>query len=79
MGRLRRRLDGLEQHAHATMSGADELVALAKDLLNDLADGVQVEVTIPHTGNPLLDAVIDKFGGKLPFTLRIDPREGVKP
>ena len=64
MGRLRRRLDGLEQHAHATMSGADELVALAKDLLNDLADGVQIELEL--------------FGQKIPIVLRIDPREGVK-
>lgn len=61
MFRLRRRLDGLEQHAHQTMSGADQLVALAKDLVDDLSDGVQVELEI--------------FGRKLPFTLRIDPRE----
>ncbi len=64
MGRLRRRLDGLEAHAHRTMSGADQLTALAKDLIADLADGIQIEVEI--------------FGHKLPFILRIDPREKIE-
>jgi hypothetical protein len=47
------------------MSGADELVAIVKDLAEDLADGVQIELEL--------------FGRKFPIVLRIDPREGVKP
>lgn len=61
MGRLRRRLDGLESHAHQTMTSADVLLDAIRDLVADLADGIQIEVEI--------------FGKKLPFTLRIDPRE----
>jgi len=75
MGRLRRRLDGLEQHAHQTMTGADQLVALAKDFVADLADGVQIEIEVKPTGNQLIDAILERWGWKLPFTLRIDPRE----
>ena len=61
MRRLRARLDRLESHAHQTMGGADELVALAKALIEDLQDGVTVELTI--------------FGKAIPIQLRIDPRE----
>ena len=61
MGRLRCRLDGLESHAHRTMSGADELVGLAKDLVADLADGVRIEVEV--------------FGRTIPLVVRIDPDE----
>lgn len=43
------------------MGGADELVALAKALIEDLQDGVTVELTI--------------FGKAIPIQLRIDPRE----
>jgi hypothetical protein len=75
MGRLRRRLDGLEQHAHQTMTGADQLVVLAKDFVSDLADGVQIEIEVKRTGNLFFDAILEKWGWKIPFTLRIDPRE----
>ena len=61
MGRLRRRLDGLESHAHQTMSGADALLAAARDLVQDLSDGVKVEVEV--------------FGRKIPLVVKIDPRE----
>lgn len=61
MGRLRRRLDGLESHAHQTMSGADALLAAGKDLMDDLRDGIKVELEV--------------FGRKLPLVVRIDPRE----
>lgn len=61
MRRLRARLDDLEQHAHATMSGADELTAILKDLVADLADGIRFELEIA--------------GRKLPITLTLDPRE----
>lgn len=61
MGRLRRRLDGLEAHAHATLSETDTVLGFAKDLLADLADGIKIEVDI--------------LGRTLPITIRIDPRE----
>ena len=78
MRRLRQRLNGLEAHAHATMGSTDVLLAAMNDLVADLADGVEIELTIPKIGNLLFDALIDKWGGKLPFTLRIDPREEQK-
>lgn len=61
MGKLRRRLDGLEAHAHQTMSGADAVLAAGKDLMDDLRDGIKIEV--------------EMFGRKLPLVVRIDPRE----
>lgn len=61
MGRLRARLDRLENHAQQTMTGADELGELAKALVDDLRDGITIEIEIK--------------GFKLPFALRIDPRE----
>lgn len=61
MGRLRRRLDGLETHAHQTMSGADQLLAALRDLVADLADGVSFELEVA--------------GKKLPVVLRIVPKE----
>lgn len=61
MLRIRRRLDGLEAHAHQTMAGADELVGLAKDLVADLADGVRIELEL--------------FGRTIPLVVRIDPAE----
>lgn len=49
--RLQSRLDGLESHAHGTLSGADNLILLAKDLLLDLRDGFGVMVR-PLDGFP---------------------------
>jgi hypothetical protein len=42
--RLQGRLDQLQAHANSTMSGADTLIALAKDLLLDIKDGVGIKV-----------------------------------
>lgn len=61
MRRLRRRLDGLEAHAHQTMGGADSLLQAARDLVDDLADGVRIEVEV--------------FGRTIPLVVRIDPGE----
>lgn len=71
-GRFRSRIDALEAHAHETMSSGDEaialaktLIALAKALVEDLQDGVTIELQ-------------SKDGQwKLPFVLRIDPREEI--
>jgi hypothetical protein len=62
MRRLRRRLDGLEAHAHQTMSGADVLLAAAKDLIDDLQDGVTIEAEF--------------LGKTFPISIRILPDEG---
>ena len=61
MGRLRNRVAGLEAHAHSTMSGADELLRLAKDLIEDLQDGIHFNLEV--------------MGRKLHITLTLDPRE----
>lgn len=61
MGRLRRRLDGLESHAHQTMSGAGALLAAMRDLVADLQDGVNIELEV--------------YGRTIPVVLRIDPKE----
>lgn len=68
--RLKSRIDVLEAHAHETMKGGDEAIALAKTaialakaLVEDLQDGVNIQLQ-------------SKDGQwKLPFVLRIDPRE----
>ena len=59
--RLRRRLDGLEYHAHSTMSSADRTLEMAKALIDELLDGVEIEMTVA--------------GKVLPVTLRIKPEE----
>ena len=61
MGRLRNRVAGLASHAHSTMSGADELIGLAKDLIEDLQDGVHIDLVV--------------MGRKVPVTITLDPRE----
>ena len=61
MGRLRARLDRLENHAHQTMNEGEQLIALAEDLIKDLADGIKIELQINKT--------------KIPIIIKIDPRD----
>ena len=61
MGRLRARLDRLESHAHSTMSGGEQLIAMIKDLVQDLGDGISIKVTV--------------LGKDIPITIKIDPRD----
>ena len=61
MRRLRARLDGLETHAHQTMTGADQVLAVIKALVADLQDGITVSLEIA--------------GKKLPLKIKIDPEE----
>jgi len=77
--RLRQRLDGLESHSHQTLNKADQATGLIKVLIEDLSDGVNIEIGVKPTGIPLIDSVLEKWGWKLPFTFRIDPREETKP
>lgn len=43
------------------MGGADSLLQAARDLVDDLADGVRIEVEV--------------FGRTIPLVVRIDPEE----
>ena len=51
------------------------LVETTSDFVEDLADGIEFEIQIPQTGNSWIDMILDKWGGKIPLTLRMDPRE----
>jgi len=62
MRRLRARLNGLESHAHQTMSGADQLLGAIRDLVADLQDGISIKLEIA--------------GREFPVSIRIDPEEG---
>jgi len=61
MKRLRNRLDALQSHAHASMSDAQLTLAVVRDLLRDLQDGVSIKLTIA--------------GKELPIKIVVDPRE----
>ncbi|MFA5397552.1 MAG: hypothetical protein WC346_16195 [Methanogenium sp.] len=51
------------------------LVNAAADLIEDLADGVDFEIKVENTGIYWIDSLLKKWGGKIPFTIRMDPRE----
>jgi len=51
------------------------LVNAAADLIEDLSDGVDFEIKIEKTGIYLIDKMLENWGGKIPFTVRMDPRE----
>jgi hypothetical protein len=81
--RLQARLDGLEAHAHGTLTGADNLILLAKDLLLDLKDGFGITLR-PVEGFPqfmvrlvvsvasyLTALTVYKIREFLPFTGRV--------
>lgn len=51
----------MEAQASMTMGDARDLLAVAQDLVADLADGIHFELEIA--------------GRKLPITLTLDPRE----
>lgn len=66
MGRLRRRLDALQGDAHFTM-------ATARELLDDLRDGIGVKLV--HTGE---GTILDFLAGRikeLPLKIMIDPSD----
>jgi len=77
MGRLRKRLDGLEGHAHSTMSSADakieRVAGLVEDFILDLQDGMGI--TLERTGeDSIYDFLIGKVD-KLPLKVVIDISE----
>lgn len=51
MGRLRRRLDRLENNAHETMDDASETLAVIRDFILDLQDGIEFELEV--AGKPI--------------------------
>jgi hypothetical protein len=77
--RLRARLDGLESHAHATMAGADELISLARALVDDLQDGVGVSVHIDKDAAKSLVFLLTGNPGRLPLTVQVEPTVDVFP
>lgn len=70
MGRLRRRLDRLENHAHETMDGVQALLA---DFLADLADGVDFELV--RTGDATLADFLAGKVDKFPLKIRMVAKE----
>lgn len=54
---------------------ASGLVDTTNDFIEDLADGISFELEVKKTGVEFIDKIIDGWGGKIPFVLRIDPRE----
>ena len=67
--RLRGRLDGLESGAHQTMWDSRQLLAALKDLVEDVHDGVNIQLVRQGSGS-----FLDFFRGKyntLNFQVRI--------
>jgi hypothetical protein len=54
---------------------ASGLVETTSDFIEDLADGISFELEVKKTGIQLIDDMMKEWGGKIPFVLRIDPRE----
>ncbi len=76
MGRLRRRLDGLEQHAHGTMSkadeGIDEVKGLIKDFILDLQDGMSVKLVRADKDDATIRGFLLGQVDELPLKIVID-------
>lgn len=53
MGRLRRRLDRLEGNAHETMDDALATLAVIRDFILDLQDGIEFELEIAGKAVPV--------------------------
>lgn len=72
--RLRGRLDQLQGNANFTMAQAQELIALAKDLLDDLKDGIGISAQLEdNAARTLMGMVLKGRGGKIPMTVEVDP------
>jgi hypothetical protein len=66
---LRARLDRIENNAHSTMGEAKQMIAFAKGLIEEIGDGVDIELV--REGE---DTIMDFIQGKtnvLPFRLRL--------
>ena len=74
MGRLRQRLDRLEGNAHQTMDSAQELLELAKDLIAEAGDGIDLTI-VRKTDISLLEFLAGKGGDEFPLALRITIKE----
>jgi enamine deaminase RidA (YjgF/YER057c/UK114 family) len=51
------------------------LVNTTNDFVEDLADGIEFEICVKPTGIEFIDKIVEGWGGKIPFTVRMDPRE----
>ena len=71
--RLRGRLDQLQNNANLTMADAQELIGMAKELLDDLTDGISVTVHIDEGAAKTLVGILMGKAGKLPLVVAVDP------
>jgi len=70
MGRLRDRLDRIENQASTTMLSAQDLIRLAKELLANIEDGVELRVIKVNDGS-ILDFISAPAGTELPLGIRV--------
>jgi len=76
MGRLRKRLDGLESHAHGTMTNAnekmEEAIGLVKDFILDLQDGMSVKLVRADKDDATIRGFLLGTVDELPLKIVID-------
>jgi len=69
-----RRINALIARGHGVASQAEFTLELAKALLEDFQDGVQVKIHLDdHAAHKLLSHFFKGKGGDLPVSLSIDP------
>ena len=71
--KLRGRLDQLQGKANLTMDDARELIGIAKDLVDDLTDGIGVTVHVDEGAAKTVLGLVMGKAGDLPLTVQIDP------
>lgn len=71
---LRRRLDRLEGQATGTMSDARLLIAMARDLVAEMGDGVEITLIRKEGGPSLMDFVAGN-ADEFPFSVRVTINE----
>ena len=70
---MRERLDQLQGKANLTMNDAAELIGMAKELLDDLQDGVGVRLNVDGGAAKQIVKILMGKPGNLPLTVEIDP------
>jgi hypothetical protein len=72
---MERQLHSTADKAKDTMTGADEMISLAKDLLDDVNDGVAITFELPDDFS-IADFITGK-ANKLPLKIWIEPAQDV--
>jgi hypothetical protein len=70
-----RRLRTLIDHGHASLSDAQLALALVRDLISDLQDGIKVKLVRSGDGT-VVDFLVGRID-ELPLQIVVDPREEV--